>query len=123
MSMPTIMVVDDCQSIRLTVKRILSRAGYSVIIARDGEEAIAKLSEYPSLIVLDVNMPGLDGYGFCERMVRENPVHVDTPVVFLTSERSRALELLGSQLGAYLQKPVSDQELLSVVEEQLTALS
>ena len=82
----------------------------------------SKLSEFPSLIVLDINMPGLDGYGFCERMVRENPVHVDTPVVFLTSEQSRALELLGSQLGAYLQKPVSEIELLSVVEDQLAAV-
>ena len=47
MSMPTIMVVDDCQSIRLTVKRILTRAGYSVIVARDGEEAVIEAIRIP----------------------------------------------------------------------------
>ncbi|QEG20658.1 response regulator [Mariniblastus fucicola] len=120
MTMSTILVVDDCQTIRLAVKRILTEAGYSVIVARDGEEALTKLAENPALIVLDVNMPGLDGYGFCERMSREDPVYQDIPIVFLTTENSRALEMLGREMGAYLQKPVNDNDLLSVVETQLS---
>ena len=119
MSMPTILVVDDCQSIRLAVKRILTEAGYSVIVARDGDEALRKLSEDPALIVLDINMPGLDGYGFCERMVDEIPTHAEIPVVFLTSENSKALEMLGVEMGAYLQKPVNNDALLAVVASQL----
>ena len=119
MSLPTILVVDDCQSIRLAVSRILRDAGYNVVVARDGEEALTKLEDNPSLIVLDVNMPGLDGYGFCDRLGREDPAYQDIPVVFLTTENSRALELLGEELGAYLQKPVKAPELLSVIESQL----
>lgn len=119
MSMPTILVVDDCQSIRLAVKRILTDAGYTVVMARDGEEAVAKLNDDMALIVLDVNMPGLDGYGFCERLNHHDPAWLDIPVVFLTSENSSALQRLGSELGAYLQKPVCDEELLEVIQAQL----
>ncbi len=117
MTMPTIMVVDDCQSIRLAVRRILTEAGYSVVVANDGEEALAKLRQHPALIVLDVNMPGLDGYGFCEKM---DPAHSEIPVVFLTTERSKALEMLGNEMGAYLQKPVCEEKLLRVIEKQLS---
>lgn len=118
MSMPTILVADDCQSVRLTVKRILTAAGYTVIVANDGEEALEKLSENPSLIILDVNMPRLDGFGFCERLAQDES-NKDTPVVFCTTENSMALEMLGSEMGDYLRKPVDRDALLNVVEEQL----
>lgn len=119
MSKPTILVVDDCQTIRLAVNRILTEAGYRVVVAGDGEEALSKLSENPSLILLDVNMPGLDGYGFCDRLAHEDPMYQDLPVVFLTTESSTALELLGNEMGAYLKKPVCQEELLSVLETML----
>lgn len=119
MSMPTILVADDCQSVRLTVKRILEAAGYTVIVANDGEEALEKLSENPSLIILDVNIPRLDGFGFCQRLA-ESEANRDTPVVFCTTENSMALEMLGSEMGDYLRKPVDREALLSVVEEQLS---
>jgi len=119
MSLSRIMVVDDSQAVRLSVKRILTEAGYDVVIARDGEEAIALLSEEPNLVVLDVNMPGLDGYGFCERL--NSLGKSDLPVVFLTSVESKALELLGDQYGAYLNKPVDSQELIETVDAQLGA--
>ncbi len=119
MPLSRIMVVDDSQAVRLSVKRILAQAGYDVIIARDGEEAFAMLSEQPNLVVLDVNMPGLDGYGFCERL--NNAGRSDLPVVFLTSVESKALELLGDQYGAYLNKPVEAKQLLDTVAQQLDA--
>ena len=121
MSMSRIMVVDDCQAVRLAVKRILAQAGYEVVTACDGEEAIEKLTEQPDLVVLDVNMPGMDGYGFCEQL--NNQGKSDLPVVFLTAEESKALELLGEQYGAYLNKPVSSDQLLQVVSTQLAAAS
>ena len=73
MSKSTILVVDDCQTIRLAVKRILTTAGYQVIVACNGEEALGLIEQSPDLIVLDVNMPRLDGFGFCERLSQENP--------------------------------------------------
>ena len=120
MQKPKLLVVDDSQSVRLTVKRILSNAGYDVITACDGFEAIEKLPEEPSLVVLDVNMPGLDGYGVCEKIREMGPKYESLPIVFLTSLESRALEMLGREFGAYLNKPVHEQQLLSVVEQQLT---
>lgn len=119
MSKPTILVVDDCQTIRLAVNRILTEAGYNVVNASDGEEALTKLSRNPDLILLDVNMPGLDGYGFCERLAEEDPVYHDLPIVFLTSENSKALAMLGDEMGAYLRKPVCHEELLNVLEDKL----
>ena len=119
MSIPKLLVVDDCQSVRIKVKRILAAAGYEVITACDGLEAIEKLDEEPSLIVLDVNMPGLDGYGVCEKLREFGSKYDDLPIVFLTSLESKALELLGREFGAYLNKPVCEQQLISVVEDQL----
>ncbi len=118
MSMPTILVADDCQSVRLSIKRILEAAGYTVIVATNGEEALELLSKDPALVILDVNMPCLDGFGFCEKLA-ENPRHSDMPVVFCTTEKSMALELLGNTMGAYLQKPVDRESLLGVIQEQL----
>ncbi len=119
MPKPKLLIVDDSQSVRLTVKRILSEAGYDVITACNGLEAIEKLPEEPALVVLDVNMPGLDGYGVCEKIREMGPKYDNLPIVFLTSLESRALELLGREFGAYLNKPVCEQRLLSVVEQQL----
>lgn len=115
-----LLVVDDSQSVRLRVNRILSEAGYEVIMACDGLEAIEKLHESPKLVVLDVNMPGLDGYGVCEKIRELGFEHKDMPVVFLTSLESKALELLGREFGAYLNKPICEQQLLTVVGQQLS---
>jgi CheY-like chemotaxis protein len=119
MSLPKILVVDDCNSVRIKVKRILANAGYEVITACDGLDAIEKLDEQTSLIVLDVNMPGLDGYGVCEQIRELGSTYNNLPIVFLTCLESKALELLGREFGAYLNKPVCEQKLLSVVEQQL----
>lgn len=119
MSMPTILVVDDCQSVRLTLQRTLTSAGYTVFVARDGDDALEKLNEEVGLIVLDINMPGLDGYGFCEQMAQKDPGYQDVPVVFLTSEKSEALAMLGGAMGGYLTKPACEEALLDVVKTQL----
>ncbi len=123
MSRSKLLVVDDSRAVRVAVSRMLSAAGYEVITANDGLEAVELLAYDPSLIVLDVNMPGLDGYGVCERIRAVGSQYARLPVVFLTSVESQALELLGREFGAYLRKPVMEQELLSVVEKQLALAS
>ncbi len=116
MSISKLLVVDDSKAIRTFVSRILSNAGYEVITAVDGFQALEKMAEEPSLMLLDVAMPGLDGYGVCEELRQGG---TELPIVFLTSIQSKALELLGKEYGAYLNKPVHENELLHVVKEQL----
>ncbi len=118
-----ILVVDDSSTVRKAVKRILITAGYEVTCACDGYEAIDRLDSNPDLMVLDINMPGLDGYGVCEQLEATGIHPQKLPIVFLTSNDSHALELLGKQYGAYLHKPVEPEKLLAVVDEQLSANS
>ena len=115
-----ILIVDDSQTVRVMVERILTGAGYEVVTARDGFEALSKVSIDTALVVLDVNMPQLDGYGFCDKLNELDAKYQNLPIVFLTSVESKALELLGRQYGAYLQKPVSPQKLLPAVEGLLS---
>jgi len=77
------------------------------------------LSEDPALVILDINMPRLDGYGFCEKLNQNQPTGHELPIVFCTHDKSIALETLGKEMGAYLQKPISEEKLLEVVESQL----
>ena len=120
MSGSKILVVDDNQTIRKAVKRTLVMAGFDVVCASNGHEAIDLLSDEFDLMVLDIKMPGLDGYEVCEQLKSSNINLENLPIVFLTSNDSHAMELLGRQFGAYLQKPVSPQVLLDVVHDQLT---
>ncbi len=118
-SRPKVLVVDDSRAVRVHVERILTDAGYEVITAEDGVAALECLAQHPALIVLDVNMPRLDGYGVCERLSELRGTPQRLPVIFLTSMESKALELLGREFGAYLHKPVSQNALLSAVKTQL----
>ena len=120
MSTLKVLVVDDSNAVRVRISQILKSARYEVITAADGAEAMEALQrENPTLMILDVNMPRMDGYGVCEQLNRMRAAAPVPPVVFLTSLNSRALELLGSEFGAYMQKPVEPEQLLSVVGEQI----
>jgi len=110
------MIADDSQTMRVKLKRLFVKSGYEVIEAADGNDAIAKLCHRPDLVVLDVNMPNLDGYGVCEKIREHDSAARNLPIVFLTSLQTKAMELLGSEYGAYLNKSVQDSELLATVE-------
>lgn len=80
-----ILVVDDSKLVTDIVKMRLEMYGYSVDLAYSGEEALARLADSPpDLMVLDVQMPGIDGYDVC-RQVRANPLFEDLPIIMLTS--------------------------------------
>ena len=80
-----ILVVDDSKLVTDIVKMRLEMYGYEVDLAYSGEEALARLQETaPDLMVLDVQMPGIDGYDVCRR-VRANPVFEELPIIMLTS--------------------------------------
>lgn len=105
-----ILVVDDEASIRRILETRLSMIGYEVITAKNGEEALVLFhTEYPSLVVLDVMMPKLDGYGVCQELRKES----DIPIIMLTALGDVSDRITGLELGAddYVVKPFSPKEL------------
>ena len=106
----TILVVDDEASIRRILETRLSMIGYTVVTACDGQEALEAFRKSPpDLVVLDVMMPKLDGYGVCQELRKES----DVPIVMLTALGDVADRITGLELGAddYVVKPFSPKEL------------
>jgi len=113
----TIMVVDDSSSIRQVVSIALKGAGYDVIEACDGMDALSKLNgQKIHLIVSDVNMPNLDGIGLVKE-VKKNPNYKFTPIMMLTTESGDSKKQEGKDAGAkgWLVKPFQPPALLSAV--------
>ena len=116
--MASVLVVDDEADIRSLVRELLERAGHDVLEAGDGNEGLrAFFASRPDLVVLDVSMPGLDGWGTLER-IRELS---DVPVVMLTAQAQELAKVRGLRGGAddYITKPFGRQELLARVEANL----
>jgi len=115
----TVLLVDDSKTIRRSASSFLSAAGYSVITAVDGFDALAKVVEHrPSLVFADIMMPRLDGYQTCA-LIKNNADYRDIPVVMLSSkdglfDRARA-RVVGSD--AHLSKPFTADTLAAAVLE------
>jgi len=115
---PRILVVDDEEDIRLLLRELFGRAGYRVDEAPDGRTALRRLYESPpSLVVLDVTMPEMDGYTTLER-IRDLS---DVPVIMLTARTQELERVRGLTTGAddYVPKPFGRQELLARVQALL----
>ena len=116
-----VLVVDDEPNIVMSLEFLMRRAGFEVAVARDGREAVAALDGAPpDLVLLDVMMPGFDGYEVCGR-VRAKPEWKATKIVMLTargreSERERGLKL---GADAYVTKPFSTRDLVEQVKRML----
>jgi two-component system, OmpR family, alkaline phosphatase synthesis response regulator PhoP len=113
-----ILAVDDERHIVRLVEVNLARAGYQVVTAFDGREALQKVgSENPDLIVLDVMMPYMDGFEVL-RNLKANPETRDIPVIMLTAKAQDADVFRGWQSGVdcYLTKPFNPMELLTFVK-------
>ncbi len=112
-----IMVVDDALSVITFLRDILTGAGYDVITAADGEQALERLKTFrPDLILLDIIMPGLDGYEVC-RKIRQHPSDNHAKIIMLSSESKLEERLRGYKAGAddYISKPFDEHELLAKV--------
>jgi two-component system, chemotaxis family, chemotaxis protein CheY len=116
----TILTVDDSASIRQMVKFTLSYAGYTVIEAVDGNDALTKLTNGVNLVITDLNMPNLDGIGLI-RKVRANPLFKGIPIIMLTTESHDSRKQEGKAAGAtgWIVKPFATQQLLAVVKKVL----
>lgn len=116
-----ILLADDDPGIRLAIKDYLELAGYSVVVASNGEEALARLDTYhPHLLVSDIKMPRMDGYTLVSR-VRQRPEFRLLPVILLTERGSTEDRIRGYQLGCdmYLPKPFEMEELKAVIRNLL----
>ena len=116
----TILIVDDSSSLRTVVKIALVRAGYEVVEAGDGKEALAKLDGLSKvhLIVSDVNMPNMDGITFVSH-VKQHARHKFTPVIMLTTEGQDEKKSQGKAAGAkaWMVKPFNPPQLLDAVSK------
>lgn len=113
----TVLVVDDEPNIVLSLRYLMSKAGYRVCVATDGEAALEAIErERPDLVLLDLMIPKRDGYDVCQTL-RADPRHRELPVVMLTARGREIDREKGLALGAtaYLTKPFSTRELLEMV--------
>lgn len=116
-----ILVVDDEQDILDLISYNLSKEGYSVRTAADGAKGLeAARASRPDLVVLDVMMPGMDGFEVCKAL-RQDPQFAATAIMFLTAKSGEIDQILGLELGAddYLQKPISPRVMLARVKSIL----
>ncbi len=119
--MARLLIADDREGGREFVRAVLERPGYAVYEANDGLEAVSAARELrPDLIVLDLNMPGMDGFGVL-RELRRDADFADTPVLALTAsamqgDRERAI---AAGFTAYISKPIGPRELRAAVERLL----
>ena len=116
-----ILIVDDEPSIVVPIQFLMEQQGYNVIVAENGHDALDLIYKYnPDLVLLDIMLPGIDGYEVCE-IVRLNPKLRGVKVIFLTA-KGREVEIAkGLALGAdaYITKPFSNAELVAKVKAVL----
>ena len=113
-----IMTVDDSSSVRQMVGFTLKDAGYEVLEAVDGKDALAKLSGTVDMIITDLNMPNMDGIELI-RQVRTLPDYKFIPIVMLTTESQAEKKQAGKDAGAtgWIVKPFKPEQLLAVVKK------
>ncbi len=120
--MTTVMLVDDSATMLMSLKSILTKAGYGVETAAHGKEALDRLNGglRPNLIISDVNMPQMDGITFT-REARKAPGMRFTPILMLTTESEQTKRAAGKAAGAtgWLVKPVAPDQLLGVIKQVL----
>lgn len=118
--MSKILIIEDEDALRKIFAELLVLAGYEIVVAKDGLDGLEKvLNEFPDLILCDIMMPKLDGYGFLKRHKLSNYSHI--PVVFLTAEIEMEDELIALKLGVngYIRKPFKFLELNKIIKYNL----
>lgn len=118
---PLILVVEDIPESMFRVCNILQEEGYGLTMAENGRQALEMVPEArPDLILLDIKMPGMNGYEVCEQL-KKNPKTKDIPIIFLTISSGTAEIVKGFAIGAvdYITKPFKKEELLSRVKTHL----
>jgi len=116
-----VLVIDDSNTIRRSAEMFLRQAGFDVILAEDGFDALAKISDHqPKVIFVDIMMPRLDGYQTCT-LIKQNPKLKATPVIMLSSKDGVFDRARGRLAGSdrYLTKPFTKEALIDTVNQYL----
>ncbi|MDY0743239.1 response regulator [Paucibacter sp. R3-3] len=114
-----VLVIDDSNTIRRSAEIFLKQGGHQVVLAEDGFDALAKLSDYqPDLVFCDILMPRLDGYQTCA-IIKRNPQFAKVPVIMLSSKDGLFDKARGRMVGSqdYLTKPFTKEQLLQAVRQ------
>ena len=114
----TILVADDSATVRKLISGKLEKCGHTVVCAVDGVEALEKLEEIaPDLILLDINMPRMDGYQTC-KLIRGNELTKDVPIVMISGKDGFFDKVRGRMAGTtgYITKPFGPETLMKTVE-------
>ena len=114
-----VLVIDDSNTIRRSAEMFLRQAGFEVILAEDGFDALAKISDHhPKVIFVDIMMPRLDGYQTCA-LIKQHPNLKSTPVIMLSSKDGVFDRARGRLAGSdrYLTKPFTKEALIETVNE------
>ena len=114
-----VLVIDDSNTIRRSAELFLKQAGYEVILAEDGFDALSKIADHqPRVIFVDIMMPRLDGYQTCA-LIKQNPKLKSTPVIMLSSKDGVFDRARGRLAGSdrYLTKPFTKEGLVAAVTE------
>lgn len=116
-----ILIIEDTEFMKKLISDVLKEAGYEVVTASSGDEGLQKVrEEKPDLVLLDVVMPGMDGFEVC-RILREDESNNLMPIIMLTAQENEDHKLEGLELGAddYIIKPFNSRELVSRVRNTL----
>ena len=119
-----VLVIDDSNTIRRSAEIFLKQGGHEVVLAEDGFDALAKLSDYqPDLVFCDILMPRLDGYQTCA-IIKRNPQFASVPVIMLSSKDGLFDKARGRMVGSqdYLTKPFTKDQLLQAVQQHCLQL-
>ena len=114
-----VLVIDDSNTIRRSAELFLKQAGFEVILAEDGFDALSKIADHqPRVIFVDIMMPRLDGYQTCA-LIKQNPKLKSTPVIMLSSKDGVFDRARGRLAGSdrYLTKPFTKDGLIAAVNE------
>jgi len=120
-----VLVIDDSNTIRRSAELFLRQAGYEVILAEDGFDALSKITDYePRVIFVDIMMPRLDGYQTCA-LIKQNPRLKSTPVIMLSSKDGVFDRARGRLAGSdrYLTKPFTREGLIEAVSDYVKRAS
>lgn len=118
--MAKILIIDDEETLRITICELLSFVGHIVCEAEDGKDGLEKVKEFkPDIILCDIMMPKLDGYGFMEQHIRSHYSYI--PVIFLSAKIEPKDQKMGFSLGVkeFLKKPFVFGELKELIEHHL----